>query len=357
MLAGLALGATLPAHAVSLIAPGDAVYGISLNSDSNPNAGQTADKATDGDPNSKYLNFGRYNSGIIYTGSSPFTVQSLGFTTGGDAAERDPTSYLLLGSNDASINTSSASNAVSNGWTLIGTGALSLSDTRGSVSSLNLTNTASYSSYWLVFPTLKDTPGTANSLQISEANLYSGAGATGTKFTATTVAGTSWTGNFPNSSAFAEQPNKVVDGNPATKYLNFGKEGTGFVVYPSVGNTVPSGFTFTTAGDVQARDPLNYTIYGQNSAGVWSTILAGTFTSAQLPAARSTTGVTIPYTTDGTIYKAYGFVANSLFDTVNANSMQIGDFQVDGYVIPEASSALLGMVGVFGMAGFRRRRN
>src|SRR6187551_3394399 len=56
-------------------------------------------------------------------------------------------------------------------------------------------------------------------------------------------------GRYPG----AEGPANAVDGNPATKYLNFGREGSGLIVTPFAPIPVES-FRITTANDAPGRD-------------------------------------------------------------------------------------------------------
>src|SRR4051812_41756348 len=64
-----------------------------------PISTESPDKAIDGDPATKYLNFGRMGGGFIVQPGSSSTVQSFKMFTGNDAPERDPTSYVLMGTN------------------------------------------------------------------------------------------------------------------------------------------------------------------------------------------------------------------------------------------------------------------
>jgi hypothetical protein len=64
----------------------------------------------------------------------------------------------------------------------------------------------------------------------------------------------------------AENPPKLLDSNPATKYLNRGGAGSGFIVTPSLGMTLVQSFTLTTANDSVTRDPTSWEVYGTNEA-------------------------------------------------------------------------------------------
>src|SRR5213592_4223079 len=63
--------------------------------------------------------------------------------------------------------------------------------------------------------------------------------------------------NSPGSEAVAN----AIDNAP-TKYLNFDKVNTGFTVTPSVGGTLVSGITLTSANDAPDRDPSSFVLSG-----------------------------------------------------------------------------------------------
>jgi len=70
----------------------------------------------------------------------------------------------------------------------------------------------------------------------------------------------------------AETPDLAIDDNVETKYLHFKGDfdpdagPTGFRVKPSVGPTVVTGISFTTANDVPGRDPVAFALYGSNGS-------------------------------------------------------------------------------------------
>lgn len=111
----------------------------------------------------------------------------------------------------------------------------------------------------------------------------------------------------------AENPPKLLDSNPATKYLNRGGAGSGFIVTPSLGITLVQSFTLTTANDSAARDPTSWELYGTNGAIKSvdnSTGLAESWTlmgsgAIALPTTRLTLGpvVTVGSMTPYTSYK------------------------------------------------------
>ena len=116
--------------------------------------------AVDG-TNAKYLNFGEENSGFIVTpavGAS--TVKSFQILTGNDAPNRDPTSWQLFGTNQPIV---SQQNSFGTGeaWTLIGSGTVALPitprNTLGPV--VPVDNTANFTSYKMLFPTIRNAGG------------------------------------------------------------------------------------------------------------------------------------------------------------------------------------------------------
>ena len=217
----------------------------------------------------------------------------------------------------------------------------------------------SYSSYRVTFDTLRDTLA-ANSMQIADVELFSGAGGTGTSILApgNTIFGIDLddgvaTSRFPAG----ENPSLAIDGNTGTKYLNFGGGQTGFIVTPSVGASIVDGFTITTANDTPSRDPVEYTLFGtndsitsaENSGGTdenWVVIQSGTLTP---PSGRfEEYGDVIVGNSE--LYTSYRFDVDS---TGGDSLMQFSEIQFTG-AIPEPSSALLALLGVFPL--IRRRR-
>ena len=120
----------------------------------------------------KYLNFGAANSGFIVTpGLGSSIVDGFQITTANDSAERDPTSWVLYGTDDA---IASEDNGLGDGenWVMIASGDVALPDDRDTLGPLvAISNSTAYSSYKMLFPTLKDAD-LANSMQIAEIQFY-----------------------------------------------------------------------------------------------------------------------------------------------------------------------------------------
>jgi len=121
----------------------------------------------------KYLNFAELDTGVIITPAAGTSiVTGMELWVANDAAERDPASYELWGTN-ADISGGGPFDIATN-FTAISTGALALPDIRDDVADavgesqvVTFPNTEAYSTYLLLFPTVKDA-GLANSMQLSE---------------------------------------------------------------------------------------------------------------------------------------------------------------------------------------------
>ena len=126
----------------------------------------------------KYLNFAEFNSGILVTPSRGLSVAtSLTLWTANDDISRDPASYELYGTTS---DVSGAGPFDLDQFTLISSGDLALPDSRNQGANTDLdeansqsvffSNSDAYTSYLLVFPTVKDS-NNANSMQIAEVQL------------------------------------------------------------------------------------------------------------------------------------------------------------------------------------------
>jgi hypothetical protein len=161
---------------------------LAINERTAPNSsypgGENPGNAIDQSSASKYLNFGRENSGIIVTNSGgPVTVQALGLTTANDWPGRDPGSYELYGTNDDIISTDNSDGNGGENWIRIAIGNLMLpGDPQVSndgrfmqvvIPIVHETGAAPYESYKLVFPTVKNNAApNVNSMQIADIQLY-----------------------------------------------------------------------------------------------------------------------------------------------------------------------------------------
>lgn len=141
--------------------------GSTLNTNAWP-AAQSPEKAVDGVLLSKFLLFKTTNAAFGYSPLAPAVLNTFRLTTAEDAVERDPTAYQVYGAATV-LPTAAGANVAISSLTLLASGSLALPATRNDSSTVvTLPNTTAYASYLIVFPTVKNTPSTANSTQISE---------------------------------------------------------------------------------------------------------------------------------------------------------------------------------------------
>lgn len=349
------------ACAASILSPGDFVLAVDTNpqSQSSYPEGESPANVLDQLGTTKYLNFGSANSGFIVTPASGSSiVRSVVMRTAGDEELRDPASFLLYGTNSTIASTDN-SLGLAEAWTLIASSVLNLPAGRQQLGSpVNLGITTAYTSYRMVFNTLKS-PGQL--MQIADVQFFSAAGGLGTSILATgdsIVAIQTGSHGYPGG----EAPANGIGGAPG-KYLHFGGSGTGLIVKPAVGLTVIDSFQILTGDDTPARDPASYTIYGtndiisspDNTTGIgenWTLIQGGSLT---LPDERSALD-NVESVTNGTAYSAYKIVFNSLKDEGADGAMQIGDIQLFGTVVPEPGTVMLIAGSLVPLLSRRRRR-
>jgi len=371
----LALGYCLTCRLASgspILSVGDVVIAIDTDapsgSSSSPGSGnENVTKAIDGSLATKYLNFGQAGAGFIVTPGGSANVQSFRIATGGDAVERDPSSYELWGTNSA-IASANHSLGIAEPWTFIAEGNLSLPAARNTFGSVvGVTNAGSYTSYKMIFPTVKNSPCCANSMQIDEVEFFLSTDGSGSNILNSNAPDFDpiLAIDFDPNSRFpaAEGPSNLVDQLPGTKYLNFGKLNSGFIVTPASGPSIIQTFQMTTANDSPSRDPASWQLYGtndpivsrKNSQGTgesWTLISSG---SVDLPLDRLTAGPFVQIA-NGTPYASYKMVFPTIRDAFagDADSMQLGDIQFYTESIPEPGSAVLWAVAcLFGLAPAR----
>jgi len=347
---------------LALLSPGDAIIAVDadgLISRSNYPAGEPPAKVLDGDSGTKYLNFGRENSGFIVTPGAASIVQSFTMTTANDAAPRDPATWSLWGTNDA-IASLDNSTGLADNWTLIASGAASLPDDRFALGPVtSFANSTAYASYKMMYPTLKDAPAT-NSMQVADVALYTTPDGTGGNVLAASDPILAIHAGPDSRYPGAESPDKVIDGDAGSKYLNFGKLNSGFIVTPAMGSTIVDSFQITTANDSPPRDPASWELYGtldailsgdntEGTAESWTLIASG---DVALPDDRLVLGPLVEFA-NSTAYDSYKLLFTGLKDADAANSMQIADIQFFG--VPEPATVCL--LGLGGLALLRRRRS
>ena len=354
------------ADSIPILAPGDAIiavdtdgYSIGSNSRTPGSGNEDAEFAIDADgTNTKYLNFGEDGSGFIVTPTAPVEVQSFQMGTANDDLRRDPATWELWGTSDA-ITSVNNSTGLAENWTLIDSGDAGLPDDRFTLGPITtVANSAVYSSYKMLYPTIKDS-GT-NSMQIGDVQLFDGLGAnvlTPADPILAIHARGAWDSSYPGG----EAPAKVIDGDPGSKYLNFGAVNSGLIVTPSIGPSILDSFEITTANDAPERDPSVWMLYGTNGDIItedngdgtgedWTLIAAGTMA---LPDDRGVLGDRYIIANQSEEYASYKMLFPILKDGGAANSMQIAEIQF--YGVPEPTTMCLLGLGALGL--LRRRRS
>ena len=168
----------------------------------------------------------------------------------------------------------------------------------------------------------------------------------------------------------AESPDHAIDG-VSQKYLNFAELNSGLIVTPNFNSglgSVVTSIQLWTANDAEGRDPATYELYGTNAVVAGGGPFAlSTFTlvssgSLALPVGRNLTGVnplndansqTVTFTNTQS-YKTYMILFPTVKSEPTVNSMQVGEVQIFGNVIPEPSSCALLALG--SLVAIRRRR-
>ena len=363
------------AHAqLAILQPGDPILAIDvdpLSSHSRHPAAEDAPTVLDADPATKSLNFGDQgsrrnarNTGFIVTPATPGTiVQSMTLTTANDAENRDPATWAIYGTNDP-IASANNSDGQGENWTLISQGGVALPATRQTLGPvLSFANATPYNSYRIVFPELKNFRADGL-MQVADVGLFASADGSGSSVL--NVGDPTIAIQLPRPGANSpvnEGPDKLLDGLANTKYLNFGKENSGFIVTPAIGASVVGRFQITTANDAPARDPASWILYGTNDAIIspdfsqgnlenWVEIGAGLI---DLPLDRQVAGPMVTVA-NSTAYTSYRMVFPTLRDSAasNADSLQFAGIQL--LLIPEPSALLLLSVGL-SAAGLLRRRD
>ncbi|NML41940.1 T9SS type A sorting domain-containing protein [Chitinophaga sp. G-6-1-13] len=107
------------------------------------------------------------------------------------------------------------------------------------------------------------------------------------------------TGQYPNTTKPSEDIPSLIDNNTATKYFRSGRTAL-WVQYKSTAPAKVTKYTLTSANDVPARDPKNWTLQGSNDTITWATI------DSRSNETFATRGLTKAYTcTNTTAYRYY----------------------------------------------------
>ncbi|MDT8302666.1 MAG: LamG-like jellyroll fold domain-containing protein, partial [Sedimentisphaerales bacterium] len=343
--------------AADVTMPGDIVKGVP--DDGDWPGGEYPALAIDDNTGTKFLHFKGPQgiTGIQVTPlDGPSIVTGLTFTTANDAAERDPISFELSGSNDS----------IDGPYTLIASGDIvdfaqeaAWPRFTKNETAISFNNGKAYAHYQVIFPAVRD-PGSANSMQIAEVELI------GVPPADVTAAGDVVKGvpDEPRDGSVAgwpdaEYPGLAVDNDVSTKFLHFKGEvePTGFVVEPASGASIVTALTFTTANDAPERDPISFELSGSNDSidGPYTLIASGDIVDFAMEAAwpRFTKNAT-PISFDNDVaYKYYQVMFPTVRDPGSANSMQIAEVELIGAPGKLAAASLLSVVRSNGVSGDR----
>lgn len=129
-------------------------------SSSNSPAAEIVKNVLDGKSSTKYLNFDGATGPTGFTvvpAAGASIISGISITTANDSPARDPLTYQVWGSNDGVF------------YELIASGTFNVTATRFASSSYSFANTAPYTSYKVVFPTVVGP--NANSMQVADVGL------------------------------------------------------------------------------------------------------------------------------------------------------------------------------------------
>ena len=323
--------------------------GLVTNSNYSAVNGEGPTSALDGIANTKYLNYASPPLGvgmIVERFSAETIVQSIQFTTADDAEWRDPAGWELYGTNGP-ISSIDNGDGSAESWNFIASSPLNLPSNRLTTApAQSFTNSTAYKNYRVVFTEPKDGN---NGIQIGDVQLYTGPNATGSGVfgildnayafqlprpdsnypaqeppsNLVDFAYTSGSGHFD-----FEGPDKLIDGNTATKYLNYAGTNSGFIVTPSSPAQVQS-FVVASANDGLDRHPTAWSLFGTNdpilstnnslgTAENWIPIDAGSI----VPPTNLFTNSPVVTVNNASSYSSYKL----LFPELNGgNSMQISE--------------------------------
>jgi hypothetical protein len=166
----------------------------------------------------------------------------------------------------------------------------------------------------------------------------------------------------PANQGLLQAINHIVGNVDPEKWLSYGLQGgnnttlpwtgpVGFIVTPSKGQSTVKAIRFYTANDTQGRDPFDYGLDGSNDDGAtWTPITGGVLKGTLiLPTGRNNQNPSValnPLSQNVTEvdfnnaagYKQYRFTITNTFDRYRQASMQIGEIQLLGSLVPNPPS-------------------
>ncbi|WP_445166527.1 Ig-like domain-containing protein [Mycolicibacterium sp. Dal123E01] len=146
---------------------------------------------------------------------------------------------------------------------------------------------------------------------------------------------TSYHSSGLGSSPASEGVDKAFDGSLVTKYLNFGRAGSGVNIDLGAGNArTVTGLGLTTANDTSDRDPTSYAIYGSTDGANYTLISSGLLAA---PTTRTTAYPDITFE-NTTAYRYYRVVFPTI-RSATANSVQIAEIRLPGTAVNQDPTA------------------
>ncbi|XOV73907.1 MAG: CotH kinase family protein [Verrucomicrobiota bacterium] len=248
--------------------PGDSIEPSSFLSPSS----EGVINAIDNNKDTKYLNFDKLNAGFtVKMASGAAAVTGLRLTSANDAPDRDPSEFILSGSNNGAA------------FRQIATGSIPEFSNRFETVEINFENETAYAYYRLLFPNVRNAT-VAVAMQIAEVEFLSSNDGTPSitpgEIDLSKLQDISGPEDSINPTTFNSPTNeevwRAIDNDSGTKYLNFDGPGSGFILQPAVGSTILNGLRFTSANDAPGRDPASYRLEGLSDDNTFELIAMGT---------------------------------------------------------------------------------
>ncbi|MGI9428086.1 MAG: chitobiase/beta-hexosaminidase C-terminal domain-containing protein, partial [Bythopirellula sp.] len=238
---------------------------ITVGNPSSP-GGEEPPKALDNSVTSKWLSFsptGTYYQFRFNSGSEAVTAYTI--TSANDAADRDPYSWTLSGSNDGT------------NFTVVDSRNAQDFAGRFETQLFEFLNSTLYEYYRFDFQTEFGVTGNNQpvAIQLAEIELFSAlisdemilpGGPIGNDLTDPendgVLAGQFSVGNA--NSPVGEEPFRALDNTASTKWLSFAPAGTFYQFRFDAGPQLVNAYTITSANDAAERDPYSWTLSGSN---------------------------------------------------------------------------------------------
>lgn len=317
------------------------------------------DKAVDNNTGTKFLHFRNSNAGVILRPTnSAIVFNRLALFTANDVPERDPAGYVIYGSSEA-LGGSAGTNIPISSLTKIAEGTVTMLSARNAgPTMIQFANSAAYTSYVVVFPTVRN-PVNNTLTQISEIQLQQGANPPGVVPVSDARGGQLVGANFgfgtvgnsnPGTNWLAgESPDHALDGNVNTKFAIFRSLGASLISSPQAGPAVVNSLTFWTANDSPERDPVAYQVYGfptriTQVSGTLDVGTTGTLLSSHnltLPAGRNSGPVRVDFA-NSTAFASYLVVFPAVKNSPATTLTQLSEIQFAYVPFVSLSPASLG---------------